>query len=535
MSLRIKGFAGLLLALMVAQAVLAMRTKSPTADEFSHHVASAYSSLVTRGDFRLIPISPPLPRILSAIPLLWLGAKAPLDHPSWQAGDSPEFARQFFYHANTNADQLIFWARVPIVMVSVVFAFSVFLFAGELFGAWAGLASLALYVFCPDMLAHSGLATADLTVAFFFFLTLVSFRRYLTAPTRKNLILTGLASGAAFLSKFSAVLLFPTLLIVAAVSGKLKEVAPRKTFLFLLVCFLTVWAGYFFEVRPLLKNTPHPEKKAEFLQKIGGPRLVSFARETPVPLSTFAASFAGMVLTRAQGTNAYLLGRWSKEGRWYYYLVAFAVKNTIPLILLCLLSFVLMKKLGLDSVTLATLYVPAAFFFVATLGDKAQAGIRYFLPVYPFFFVLGGGTLAYLWRKGRLLKFIVAGLLIWHAGEALFIFPDYLAYFNEAVGGPRNGYKVLRDSNLDWGQDLKGLGIFVRAKKYPEVVLFFHDGADPAYYGIPARKPRPEEFAVPGNTVYAVGAHFLDAFEWTKTAIPTKVIGYSVFVYDFRR
>ncbi|MBI2095160.1 MAG: hypothetical protein HYT89_03230, partial [Candidatus Omnitrophica bacterium] len=144
MSLKIKGAVGVLLALMAGQVILGMRTQSPTADEFSHHAASGYSSLVAFGDFRMNPASPPLPRYLSAIPLLFLGARAPLDHPSWAAADSPEFARQFFYHYNSNADNLIFWARLPIALVSLVFGFLVFIFATELFGPRAGLAALVL-------------------------------------------------------------------------------------------------------------------------------------------------------------------------------------------------------------------------------------------------------------------------------------------------------------------------------------------------------------------------------------------------------
>ena len=78
----------ILLALFFGQVFFAMRTKSTTCDEFAHHTASGYSHLVT-GDFRMNPAEPPLSRLLSAIPLYFLGAKAPLDHESWKSGDSP--------------------------------------------------------------------------------------------------------------------------------------------------------------------------------------------------------------------------------------------------------------------------------------------------------------------------------------------------------------------------------------------------------------------------------------------------------------
>ena len=54
-------------------------------------------------------------------------------------------------------------------------------------------------------------------------------------------------------------------------------------------------------------------------------------------------------------------------------------------------------------------------------------------------------------------------LLLWHAGESLYIAPDFLAYFNELDGGPGEAYKHLVDSSLDWGQDLPGLKAWLDA------------------------------------------------------------------------
>lgn len=526
--------AGLCLFILAAQVMTAMRTKSPTCDEFSHHVASGYSYLVT-GDFRMNPASPPLPRMLAALPLLFLRAKAPLDHDSWQKGDSPEFARQFFEVANHNQDQLIFWARFPIALLSVLFGYAVFRWARSLWGDGGGLASLFLYSFCPDILAHSGLATADLAVAFFFFVALVFFYRYLLKPLNGWLTACALFTGLALLSKFSAVLLFPIFFVAALASGEQKKVSWRPAAWFLGVCFLTVWAGYFFEVKPLLKNTPAPEKKIAEYQRLGGETLARFAQKVPVPLSTFSSALVSMVYTRAAGTNAYLMGKWSKEGWWHYYFTAFGIKNTIPFLILCLLSLLFLGKLGVSRTLGAVFLVPILFFFVLTLRDKAQAGIRYFLPIYPLFFVLAGGAAAFLWKRNKFLKFAVILLLSWHASEALRVFPHHLAYFNQFAGGPSNGYRYLRDSNVDWGQDLKGLGEYVRERGYPEVVILSLAPSDPAYYGIPARSFEKDEFRAPRKTVYAVGAHFMGTAPWTEGLAPDAEIGHSFFVYDLRK
>ena len=194
-----------------------------------------------------------------------------------------------------------------------------------------------------------------------------------------------------------------------------------------------------------------------------------------------------------------------------------------------------LRRSDFDRLTVATFCVPIALFFLATLNDKAQAGIRYFLPIYPFVFLLCGAAAAYLWKRGTIFKVLMAVLLAWHAAEAVMVFPHHLAYFNELVGGPKNGYKYLRDSNLDWGQDLKGLAEFARKKDYPEIVLDYPWPAPPAYYQLAYRTARPEEMRMPESAVYAISVHALDNFEWAKTLKPDAKVGYSIFVYDMRK
>ncbi len=534
MSTRGPVVAAALLLLLAVQVIPAMRTKSATSDEFSHHIASGYSYLLTN-DFRMNPASPPLPRMLTAVPLLFLGAKAPLDHDSWITGDSPEFARQFFYRYNPGRlDEFVFWARFPVVLLSIIFGLCLYVWGKRLFGETAGLAALILYVFCPDILAHSGLATADLCVALFFFTACMRFGQYLHKPTAKNLVVTGVMAGLTFLSKFSALALCPVLLLTALAAGKRKEIALPKTLAFLGVTLFVIWAGYGFEMKPLLKHTPDPTKKITVLKWVGGPTLVRFAQEVPIPLSTFSSAVISMGVTRAEGTNAYLMGAWSRAGWWYYYFVAFAVKNTIPFLLFGFAGFWWVLRAKVERVWKAVLLIPPVFFFAATMPDRAQAGIRYFLPVYPMVMLAGGAFASDCFGRGKVARGIVAALLVWHAAETLAVFPDHLTYFNEIAGGPRNGYKWLRDSNIDWGQDLKGLGELVRAEQYSEVALVFYGPVDPAYYKIPYRKLDPGEYQIPRKTVYAVGVHLMDDVRWISTALPSHNVGNSIYVYDFR-
>lgn len=528
------GLAAILLTALPLQAVSAMRHWAPTADELAHHVASGYSYWKT-GDFRMNPASPPLPRMLTALPLLFLGARAPLDHPSWREGNSPVFAQQFFYVANSQPERFILWARLPVVLLSMLFGLVVCLAAWRWFGAAGGLTALALYVFCPDVLAHSSLATADLAAAFFFLLTLLAFIRYLRAPSRGRAALAGVCAGLMFLSKFSAIVLFPVLFLTAWAAGRLRTLTPGRAGIFLVVLLMTVWAGYGFELKPLLENTPDPAKKAAVYESVGGPAFLRFAETVPVPLSTFSSALVSMMVTRARGTHAFLMGQWSDYGWWYYYYVAFAVKNTIAFLVLALAGWLM--QLGAwkqDRLRVAALTVPVVFFFLATMGDRAQAGIRYFLPVYPLFMIAAGGLGAWLWKKGVGARTALIVLLTAHAVSSFSVRPDYLAYFNEAAGGPSNGWRVLRDSNLDWGQDLKRLGEEVRRRGSPEVVLLYPWPADPDAYGIRWRPFMPEEKERPQNHLYAVSAQVIDAVVWARGREPDAFIGRTIFVYDLR-
>jgi hypothetical protein len=48
---------------------------------------------------------------------------------------------------------------------------------------------------------------------------------------------------------------------------------------------------------------------------------------------------------------------------------------------------------------------------------------------------------------------VVPGLLLLSVISVVVSYPDYISYFNSAVGGPRYGQLYVRDSNLNWDQN----------------------------------------------------------------------------------
>lgn len=137
--------------------------------------------------------------------------------------------------------------------------------------------------------------------------------------------------------------------------------------------------------------------------------------------------------------------------------------------------------------------------------------------------------------KYKFFKIFLPVMLIWLVASNLWIWPDYLSYFNEFIGGPKNGYKYLRDSNIDWGQDLPALAKYMRDNNIDSIKLHYFGVADPASYGIKYTKLNQYDYKLPKDDIYAISAHLVDDVDWTQYYKPVSRMGYSIFLYDFRK
>jgi hypothetical protein len=258
-----------------------------------------------------------------------------------------------------------------------------------------------------------------------------------------------------------------------------------------------------------------------------------------------------MALAR-MGQASFFLGEYSYLGWWNYFVVAFLIKTPIGSLILITVSLVF-YSLGspLRRREVVFLLAPVAIIFFVTSQAKTNIGLRHVLPVYPFLFVLASRLATAHFRPGRLTAFLVAVSLVFTAISSLRIAPHQLAYFNEFVGGPARGYHYLADSNLDWGQDLKGLKAYMEKGNLPIIYLSYHGTAAPSYYGIryqyvpgswPLDWPPPAD-KVPAHApqkILAISVFNLQdvafshepLFRWLWSRKPLEKIGYSIFIYD---
>lgn len=487
----------------------AVAEKSMTADEIAHLTAGhAYNTLA---DFRLQPENGNLPQRWAALPALLIRPPLPATtSATWRRADVWNYGYTFFYEQVMPADELLFWGRAMISFFSAATALLVFGWSYSIFGWRGAFLSLILFTFCPTFLAHGTLATSDVTMAFFFLASIGAWWRQLEQPSIRCSLISALTLGLACVAKFSAILLAPMFALLSLIwlIGQVSEHGWRAPLLQLiasalmhvLVAWAIIWIFYGFRFSAF---SPALAEGASFyrgdwnwiLTDLGWlqPVIITL-RDWHVLPEAFLYGFT-FVVQFARERSAFLSGEYSVTGWLGFFPFAFMVKTTLPLLFLLFAGLVAWlrqsRRLGSAAIPQLRKVVPLLVLFllywVYSITSHLNIGHRHLLPIYPVLFILLGALGVWIdWRKPVALL-TVAGLTVWHIGESLCIRPHYLAYFNQIVGGPSNGWRHLVDSSLDWGQDLPGLKTWLETHaKNEKVFLSYFGSGDPAYEGIKA-------------------------------------------------
>ncbi len=495
----------LFLIIFFFQAVLSMRHKSATTDE-NPHLAAGYTYL-KKGDFRMNPEHPALIKLLAGLPLMFMGLDFK-DGKDWDEAEEWNFADEFLYKNKLPVEKILFWGRIPIVLLGVILGFLVFSWAKEMYGYRAGLFALFLYSFSPNILANTRLVTMDLGISMFMFLSIYLFFRLLKKPSTKYIIINGIAFGLCLAAKYSAVIILPIYIMIMIVFAIRNKQDARKFAVMLSVIFVigivTLLACY--RVVSIDKYIQGMRRTMNYVQLSGHP--------------------------------TFLMGKHAYTGWRHYFLVAFLIKTPIPTILFLVLTAYMFLVKKARSGYNYFLLIPAVTVFLVSSVSRMQLGLRYILPVYPFLFVWISGLVSDKNpAKPHPAKAVRAGILtlcLWYFLSSLSIYPHYLAYFNEFIGGPKNGYKYLLDSNLDYGQDLNLLRKYWINEGRPELLIFYA-GSTPLPIFKPAAGTTRELIAVSVNRLQGI---FYEKdrkfFKWLKNREPIRRIGHTIFVYNVK-
>jgi len=471
---------GIFALVFVALTFFSYTRESATWDE-PQHLTAGYAALTQR-DHRVDPEHPPLARMWAALPLaLSTGIRFDTNSPFWKEGPTWFFCHQFLYRDN-QADWMLYRARFMIVLLGLLLGALVFFWARDLFGFGAATGALALYCFEPNLLAHARLVTTDFALVCFSFGAIYFLWRLTRRFSAANIAGLTVFFVLAQLTKFTALLLFPIVFALLILLGALT----RRTFavfglaaLLVVATYAGIWSVYGFRYRATTATAPRFAFAFEKNDRVraAAPLLCEATGWITAHRLLPQAYAEGFLLGQAKAKvrPSFLAGQYSTRGWWYYFPVAILIKTPVTLLALFLAGLVVCAtRWRLDRFFLL---VPMAVFLGVAMSANINIGLRHVLTIYPFVILLAAGAMA---RREWLL--VAAPLLA--AAELALVWPHCLASFNVLIGGPSRGSEYLVDSNIDWGQDLKGLKGWMDKHGVTEINLSYFGTADPSYYGI---------------------------------------------------
>lgn len=504
-----------LLGIFLARIALTYRVFNDTSDEAFHLVAGL--EYWQRGRYQYEVQHPPLARlVVAALPYFFGGLRIDHHNTLWDHGPWNERDVAFYWRT-------LSLARAGNLLFAVLLFAFVYRWSLLLHGPNAALAACALLACCPNVLAHAGLATLDLAAAATVLMTAFFLWRWVERPAFSVALAAGTALGAAVLSKFSALAFLPPAALLFFLTGWFtRQRRPRLAHAAVAASAagLVIWAGYRFEVHALAPPGHRYIGKFATGQQSGLPARLSRAIENrTLPAPGFWQGVIDLTSHDQEGHPAYLLGRWSQRGWWYYFPIAVLLKTTLPLLVLS--ALVLVRRGPPEELYPIWLTVVV---LVVSMAASLNIGIRHVLVIYPLLAILASG----LFRDPGRWRVAALALLAWHAAESLAAHPDYLPYFNQIARGREHHFLV--DSNLDWGQDLHRLARHLRQNHIDDIQLSYVGQTNPDKFGIPHRAldwehPRPGWVGI--SVQHLMGS----TTPWRFHIQPSARVGKSIWLY----
>jgi hypothetical protein len=429
------------------------------------------------GDYGINPEHPPLLKLLAGLPI----ATQDVVEPSWPCGSKvlpkyDNFLAGTKFLAESGVDRVLVPARAAAALMSLLLATLVFLAAREMFGRAEAVVALALLAFEPNLIAHGSLVTTDMALTATLFGTVYALYRYRRRPGVWRLLWAGVGAGLMLASKHSGVIMLPVLglillgdvLLTSRGKAEANTHLGRKLLrdgaayaLIILIGFTMLWAFYGFRYYALPNSAERTLSATDLLTSGRRPDAANILPGKAVQLlershllpESYTYGLADIVVENELFT--YLLGTVYLTGRWFYFPVAFTIKSSIALLLLLPVGLLTPRLYRGHPRRALFLLLPPVVYFAFSLTSGLNIGIRHILPVYPFLIVVAAAGACALARRHRVLCFAVVALLLFHAFTAARVAPNYIAFGNDLWGGTNNTHRLLSDSNVDWGQNLK--------------------------------------------------------------------------------
>ena len=385
--------------------------------------------------------------------------------------------------------------RMVVTLLGGILGYLVFRFSEKNFGFLVGIFALLFFVFEPDILTHSHYVTLDIGASLFFFITLLTFKKFLNSPSWRNAGIWGITCGLAFASKITIILplLFYFLLMIFLKKKIYQRNFWKKIIFAGFLNVLIIWAVYFFTFAPIIAEREDPTRLSAKILNFAEEKNLLFLKNTllwlkttPVPLGYFLATIKNGFVYNLGNYNRYL--------------------DSLPLILFFKLPLVLTVFFGIGLMGLIgligrigriknnwDLLIPLIFMIFLFSFNKAAPRVRYLLPIFPILIMVAALGASVLWQKkgGKALVLFGFGFYIW---QTISCFPHFLSFTNGFVRSFSSRPLLFVDSNYDWGQSLPDLADYVKKENIGQLNFSYFGTDSPENYGLSADRPFGEKF-----------------------------------------
>ncbi len=460
---------------------------------------------LSTGKYRYEDTHPPLARVFAAIGPYLAGERF---HPG--PGAYSEGYR--ILGRDAHYDRILALGRAGNLVFFWLASLVVFLWGLRAGGPAAAVIGTLLFTTLPPVLAHAGVITTDAAVCALTGAAGLATLHWLDRPGPRWSVVLGVLVALACVSKFSALVFLPAAWLLMAVCYgprrvlRLVSAHKRSVAVALASACLAIWLCYGFSFA-----------RVEFLH-------------LRLPAPRFFSGIHAVWVHNQHGHPAYLLGRRSPDGFWYYFPTVLTIKTPLGLLLLLAAAPWLLRQSKRRPAAALVLAFAAGILLVSMTG-RIDIGVRYLLPLYIGLCVVCAA--AAVEARGLAARLAVILLIEWHVLSGALQHPDYLAYTNELAGAHPERY--VADSDLDWGQDMKRLGTFLeRAGATHLTFAPFNRTYASAGHPLPPMSPGESGRPSPGWNAVSITIWKVFGFpEWADRIQPQQRIGRSILLWHF--
>lgn len=525
------------------QMIYLAKTQSVTTDE-KVHIPVGFSYWQFK-NYYLNPEHPPLSKLLVGLPVYLKHPQYPptkelfkvasgFYYDSWL--ETRSWGESFLYYSGNNLNEIIFSARmVNIILVLVLILFLTF-WSFQI-GSWPAAALTAvLSSFTPLFLAHGSLANTDILITLDFALLSYAWWRYLKEKTWKWFLISALILGICALSKFSFIAFIPVLFLTSLfIAIKEKNIRVWTAILKGLILTVITWLmvmlfyGFSFAHAPAFNGFIQTHEALSPMAV----KIIGFFGRALVPVWYFKGLF--MILSGAVGgRGTYILGHFIQGGRWYYFPLAIIFKTPIGFLALLVAAIFSLKKFWKKDYVLQTVLLGGSLVYLAVaMTSKTNLGQRHIMPIYPLLIVFISQLVLIVKKKWQMALLVLAVLAV--ILSTLFNFKNQIAYFNEFIG-TRNGYKILLDSNYDWGQSMPAISDYISQHQDESNIYLQYEWKTPYeenYYGFSVPDLKSFDPTRDATIIIDPGSYETEQYAWTRSLPVVDRIANTIFVLSY--